>query len=123
LTPYGAGRFAIAGENVRLASGYAKALSLVVHELATNAAKHGALSVPEGRVAVSWTMRASEVNLFWQESDGTPLARNRMRGFGTHFMERMLASIGGSIDTEYPKTGIVHRLRFDCAIAPEEAER
>jgi two-component sensor histidine kinase len=123
LTPYGAGRFALAGENVRLASGAAKALSLVVHELATNAAKHGALSVPEGRVAVSWTMRASEVNLFWQESDGPPLARNRRRGFGTHFMERMLASIGGSIDTEYPKTGIVHRLRFDCAIAPEEVER
>ena len=66
-------------------------MALVVHELATNAAKYGALSTPEGRVEVAWTItgdRPTRLELTWIERGGPKIDRLAKRGFGTELIER-----------------------------------
>ena len=77
----------LAGPPVMLPSNFVVSLSLMVHELATNAAKYGALSTPEGKVHISWdTSSASDgtsmCHLTWKESGGPPVERPSRRGFG-----------------------------------------
>ena len=64
---------------------------MTLHELATNAAKYGALSVPAGKVDVEWS-RAAEGRLVlrWAETGGPPVKPPTRRGFGTRVMERMI---------------------------------
>jgi two-component sensor histidine kinase len=66
-------------------------LALVMHELVTNAAKYGALSVPEGRVKVSWAITGGDpqhLELIWAERDGPKIDDLPKRGFGTELIER-----------------------------------
>jgi PAS domain S-box-containing protein len=82
----------IAGPPVRLHPKPAETLGLAIHELATNAVKHGALSVPEGRIAVSWWLEDGHLCFEWRESGlPGPLPELTRRGFGTDLLERTLA--------------------------------
>ncbi len=109
LRPYG-GQVALAGGHVELGPGAALTLALVLHELATNAAKHGALAVPEGRVEVEWDLGANEgpvaesrLHLQWQETGGPPVAAPARRGFGRTLVEQAVAhELGGSARLELP---------------------
>jgi len=112
LEPHGESRFSLSGNDVTIAPDRARALALVIHELATNAAKYGAFSTPSGRVSVSWTIAGDKVRMIWQELGGPDVNKSGKRGFGTRFIEHMLASIGGGIKTEWPKMGIVQEMRF-----------
>jgi two-component sensor histidine kinase len=83
----------IGGPDVELAPNDTLSLGLAVHELATNAAKYGALSQPGGNVSVQWEKVADElVRVTWQERGGPPVAAKRGRGFGTDLIERVVAS-------------------------------
>ena len=83
----------IEGPEVELAPNDTLSLGLAVHELATNAAKYGALSQAGGRVDVQWAMVSPElVRVSWQESGGPPVGPKRGRGFGTDLIERVVAS-------------------------------
>jgi two-component sensor histidine kinase len=83
----------IDGPDVELAPNDTLSLGLAVHELATNAAKYGALSQPGGNVSVQWEKVADElVRVTWQERGGPPVAAKRGRGFGTDLIERVVAS-------------------------------
>ncbi|WP_376096052.1 HWE histidine kinase domain-containing protein [Roseomonas sp. CCTCC AB2023176] len=79
------------GPPVRLGSNAALALALALHELATNAAKYGALSVPGGRVAVTWTLEGAGpdriLRFRWVEAGGPPVTPPTRRGFGTRLIE------------------------------------
>ena len=80
------------GPLIELAPNDALSLGLATHELATNAAKYGALSQPGGQVAVHWKLISEAlVRLEWQERGGPPVARQRGRGFGTDLIERIVA--------------------------------
>ncbi|WP_147023535.1 sensor histidine kinase, partial [Microvirga aerophila] len=85
----------IAGPTVRLKPKAAETFGLAVHELATNAVKHGALSVPQGRIRISWRVQNGSdlpwLVFEWKES-GTPerAAKRKRRGFGTDLLERTL---------------------------------
>ncbi|MXO73336.1 histidine kinase [Altererythrobacter buctensis] len=82
----------MAGPDVELAPNDALSLGLAIHELATNAAKYGALSRPGGTVSVTWHRRSEElVEVAWQESGGPPVVRPDRRGFGTDLIERVVA--------------------------------
>ena len=82
----------IAGPDVELAPNDALSLGLAIHELATNAAKYGALSTPDGHVAVNWVRPAEDLVLVeWRESGGPPVTRPERRGFGTDLIERVVA--------------------------------
>jgi two-component sensor histidine kinase len=80
------------GPEVELAPNDALSLGLAVHELATNAAKYGALSKPGGKVTVHWRLIAPAlVRIEWSESGGPRVAQKRGRGFGTDLIERVVA--------------------------------
>lgn len=98
LAPHGGetdGRVALEGRDVWLPPHASLAFGMAFHELATNAAKYGALSSPQGRVTVSWqTVREEEglrLRLRWREEGGPTVRPPRRRGFGTRLIERGLA--------------------------------
>lgn len=78
----------VSGETVFLTPQVALQLTLILHELATNAQRHGALSSPHGRVDVSWSLDDSNVELIWRESGGPHVERPGARGFGRKLIER-----------------------------------
>jgi two-component sensor histidine kinase len=88
-----------------------------LHELGTNSLKYGALSVPEGRVDVSWAVEPSadgaRVRLEWRESGGSPVARPSRDGFGTRLLERGIArELDGTAELDFRKEGLRFRLEF-----------
>jgi two-component sensor histidine kinase len=101
---------------VALSSRQALSLGLVVHELATNAAKYGALSNPEsGCVRVNWRVEAAEdgggrLNLLWREQDGPAVAAPGRRGFGSQLIERGVSELGGEISKDWNPDGVVCRI-------------
>jgi two-component sensor histidine kinase len=95
LEPYldGAAEVAVGGPSLALPPRRAVAVAMVLHELATNAAKHGALSVPGGRVGVAWEVEdgARRVRLAWREAGGPAVeAAPGRKGFGTTLIEQSL---------------------------------
>ncbi|WP_337187460.1 PAS domain-containing protein [Phenylobacterium sp.] len=114
LAPYGAGRFRLAGRAVALSPAEAVALGLVFHELATNAAKHGALSTPEGRVEATWTVADARLALAWREHGGPrPATATIRRGFGWRLIERSLAGqLGGRAVLTLAAGGMVCRIEL-----------
>jgi two-component sensor histidine kinase/two-component SAPR family response regulator len=95
LAPYQASkteRIAIAGPTVLLQAATAQSLALAMHELATNAAKHGALSVPQGRVTLSWQLEPETLVLRWIETDGPPASPPARQGFGATIINAGIAS-------------------------------
>ena len=106
-------RFTLAGpEDVRLEPRSAEAVGLAIHELATNALKYGALSVPEGRVAVSWSVEdeggAATFRLEWRESDGPPVEPPSRKGFGSVIIARNPEmALRGSVDWTPAREGVV----------------
>jgi PAS domain S-box-containing protein len=93
LSPY-AGRVRIAGPTVTLSGQAAQNFALALHELATNAAKYGALSNPDGRVHVAWSVVKGDGTDFlrfrWEEHGGPPVAQPARRGFGSAVLEQVM---------------------------------
>ena len=115
------GRLRLDGPDVKIGSKPALSLTLVIHELATNAVKYGALSTANGYVCVRWSIEPTDMgailNLRWSEHDGPPVTLPQRRGFGSRLIERGLAgSIGGGIVLSYPPEGVV------CEMAAKLAE-
>ncbi len=114
-------RFAIQGPSVRVSPRMALALAMALHELATNATKYGALSVPHGRVDIRWSLvpgTPDRLDLAWQESGGPPVAAPVRKGFGTRLIERSLAlELAGEVRFTYETPGLVCRV-----IAPLDAD-
>ncbi|WP_264048602.1 PAS domain-containing sensor histidine kinase [Methylobacterium flocculans] len=109
------GRFRLSGPPVSLGAKAALSLALMLHELATNAAKYGALSVPEGRVALEWSLRDDAsgpiVDLSWSEADGPPVVPPTRKGFGSRLIERgLVGAVGGTIRLDYAPTGLICRV-------------
>jgi PAS domain S-box-containing protein len=108
----GVSPFRVEGPGVFVPPKTAIALALAFHELATNAAKYGALSTPEGRVSVAWNVRGSprgrELRLTWRESGGPPVRTPDKSGFGTRLIQNGLAAeLQGVVSLDYPPTGFV----------------
>src|SRR3546814_14415015 len=86
-----------------------RSLSMVMHELGTTARKYGALSVPGGRLAVSWEVHSIggfQLHLRWRESGGPPVSAPQERGFGTPLVAKSLAADGGQASLRYQATGL-----------------
>jgi GAF domain-containing protein len=110
-------RVSVAGPDFDLGPRATLSVSLLLHELATNAAKYGALSVPDGRVAVAWRFdgagEAAELVLDWTESGGPPPvapAQSKRAGFGSRLIRMGLAGTGG-VDLRYPASGFEATMR------------
>jgi PAS domain S-box-containing protein len=99
-------RVKVSGPAVELSPKHVLALSLALHELATNATKYGALSCPEGRVNVQWSMREGMLHLNWEESGGPPVARPSHKGFGSRLLEDLIDDLGGDAKLDYEVSGL-----------------
>jgi PAS domain S-box-containing protein len=119
----------IAGDDLLLRPRAAQTLSLALHELATNAAKYGALSTPGGRVTIRSSVEAAaaappaaeagepasaeDLLLTWTESGGPKIAKPKRRGFGSVVIERGIAhDLGGSTSLEFDPAGVRCTIRF-----------
>lgn len=104
----GGGRLTVSGPPVNLEPKTAVALALATHELATNAVKYGALSMPGGRVDVRWTTDGGLLHLTWCETGGPPVEGPIRRGFGARLLEQGLAEeLKGSVRIEFRREGVL----------------
>jgi PAS domain S-box-containing protein len=88
-------------------------LALVLHELATNARKYGALSSPNGHLGVHWELQTNggyRLVLEWQESGGPKVSAPKDRGFGSALIDHTLAACGGEVSMRYAAAGVTGRI-------------
>jgi two-component sensor histidine kinase len=107
----------LVGDESTLSARTGRMLGLSLHELATNAAKYGALAVPDGRVRVRWAReyRAGVPNLTldWREMDGPEVAPPQRKGFGTRLLTDVVEhELNGKSELTYGKAGLSYRLSF-----------
>jgi PAS domain S-box-containing protein len=108
LAPHHDGRLTAEGPAVDLTPKAAVALALAMHELATNAVKHGALSAPAGRVEVRWAVEDGRLRLSWREQGGPPVSPPARRGFGVRLLERGLSDeLRGRVRLDFRPEGLV----------------
>jgi PAS domain S-box-containing protein len=113
LAPYGgSGTLQVSGPSIGLRPKPALALALVLHELATNAAKYGSLSHPGGRLSVRWQATDGALTLGWREAGGPKVAEPASRGFGRTLIERAVAhELDGSVRFDYRAGGLACEIR------------
>ncbi|WP_331829346.1 HWE histidine kinase domain-containing protein [Aurantimonas sp. E1-2-R+4] len=118
LKAFGAGgeQIELDGPAIRLNSTAAQTIGLALHELATNAAKYGSLSVADGTVKISWSI-AEKFELIWREIGGPTVVEPRHAGFGTLITQKMTSrGLGGAVEMNYAPAGVVWKL-----VAPKDA--
>jgi two-component sensor histidine kinase len=99
------------GPDIALTAAATEALAMVLHELVTNASKYGALSIPEGRVSVSWECRSSGdaatvLIIVWRETGGPPVAAPSQKGYGTSLICDLIPhELGGTVDLMFLREG------------------
>ncbi len=111
----GSKRVILDGPPLDLAADLAIPVGMALHELASNARRHGALSVPQGRVEVTWSLKQAEgqrkLLLEWAERDGPPVQTPQQRGFGSTLLERVLAmQANAEVSIAYNKEGLTFRM-------------
>ncbi len=100
------------GPEVELSVDHVQPLSLLLHELATNANKYGACRTPEGKVSVSWEVENGEVRLIWRETGGPPVTAPAREGFGSTLQATVMQQIKGAVSREWLPTGLVVTVTF-----------
>ena len=111
LQPFG-GQCQFSGARHCVPGPLANLLALFLHELATNSVKHGALSVPQGHIKISWVLSDRTLGIAWQEQGGPPICAPPARhGYGTKLIDQLAASAGGLIDRDWHRHGLQVGLR------------
>ncbi|WP_315811771.1 MULTISPECIES: sensor histidine kinase [unclassified Bradyrhizobium] len=108
-------RFAITGPDVLVTPDAVIAIAMTLNELCTNALKFGALSVPEGRVDLLWTVDQRRVRFAWTERHGPVVQQPASRSFGTRLIETLGVQLGGEVQLNYAPSGLSYT--FDAPIA------
>jgi PAS domain S-box-containing protein len=129
LEPFCSGdRCEINGPSAKLKPMAVQYLGMAVHELATNSAKYGALSVPEGRIAVKWTFGPRNgaepvLTLIWTETGGPPPRRTSRSGFGRQVLENLApAALEGTAKLTLARTGVVWTLEVSRSVLVDNGE-
>src|SRR5262249_50027476 len=116
FAPYSAGNAEISGPSITLRPEAAQATAMVLHELATNAAKYGALSNQSGRVSVRWFWLPNGIShqrlaIEWQETGGPPVSGPSASGYGTSIIRELIPyELGGTVDLNFTPSGVQCRL-------------
>jgi two-component sensor histidine kinase len=129
LAPYTAGaNTTIVGPEIKLSASATQALAMVLHELVTNAAKYGALSIPGGTVSVSWDQKmngnaSTTLKFIWRELAGPPVAAQIHPGYGTDLIRNLIPhEVGGSVDLVFAPDGACCRIEFPLEHASSEQQ-
>jgi two-component sensor histidine kinase len=131
LAPYAArNNFEVSGAEVVLRAEAGQAMAMVLHELATNAAKYGALSTKEGYVSIRWDQQLNgrghspPLVLEWRESNGPPVIAPGNPGYGTSTIRDLIPyEFGGTVDLEFAPEGIRCRVELPAAWLSSGGER
>ncbi|PLR28686.1 hypothetical protein SGCZBJ_01680 [Caulobacter zeae] len=99
------------GGEIALPADQLQPLSMILHELATNATKYGALSVRGGRLEVSWASERQGWSLAWEEHEGPSVSAPSRSGFGSRLMANLARQLDGQIDFDWNRDGLSVRLR------------
>ena len=99
-------RISVTGPAIRLEPQHALYVALMLHELATNANKYGALSQPEGTIAAAWSVLDDQLKLTWVERGGPRVCEPARRGFGTTLIEQTARADGGDARVDYDEKGV-----------------
>ncbi|HYG42538.1 MAG TPA: HWE histidine kinase domain-containing protein, partial [Bordetella sp.] len=94
------------GSTIPLIPAAAQSLAMIIHELATNAVKYGALSVQGGKLNVQWHPEGNNVTLRWTEAGGPAVRQPTRTGLGSSVIERCAAQLGGSLSRQWPAEGL-----------------
>jgi two-component sensor histidine kinase len=122
--PYDVARISIDGPEILLSPKLALTMALLFHELATNAAKYGALSRSAGKISVHWSRSDPWLNLEWRESGGPEVAAPDHRGFGSRLFSRALEQFGGRAEATFASTGLICKLSVPLSdLSPAVASR
>lgn len=109
-------RFSVGGPEVALSPAATVALSMMLHELCTNAVKYGALSNDTGRVSISWTVDARrdevDLRLQWLEYGGPPVTAPTRTGFGSRLLPALAQEMGGDVQVSYLAEGVSCTIRL-----------
>ena len=113
LSPFrSSGNIELASEPVRVVPELAQSLALILHELATNAVKYGALSTPRGRVKVLWSrLSAGQLRFVWQEFGGPRASPPTRKGFGLTILQTAAADLGAIANSDFRAEGFVYTLQ------------
>lgn len=106
------GRVDARGPAVTLGSNETVAVTMAIHELCTNAAKYGALSVEAGRVEIAWRTEDDALHLDWRETGGPATATPTREGFGSRLIQALAEQHGGSFERDFNPDGVACRLRL-----------
>jgi PAS domain S-box-containing protein len=119
LAPYATdANTSIRGPNIMLGAAATQAVAMVLHELATNAAKYGALSIPDGRVLVDWGRRsngneAASLMIEWSEIGGPPITTPAQSGFGISLIRELIPhELGGTVDLVFSTDSVCCKIEF-----------
>jgi two-component sensor histidine kinase len=111
-------RVAITGCDILVEPSAAQQFALIVHELATNALKHGSLSAPAGRVSLKGAVEdrpdgASVFSFVWSEIDGPPVSKPTRQGFGTVILLDSIRHLARSVKMDFDPSGLTYELQID----------
>lgn len=109
---FGEHRVKASGPEVFIRPHIARALSMIFHEMTTNAVKHGALSKDDGVVNVTWTREGDDVTVTWTERDGPPVYPPEKHNFGSKLITTMLKGLGGGVEADFQPLGLVVTMHF-----------
>lgn len=108
LEPYAAdNRISIHGDDCDVGGKAVTNLALLLHELATNAAKYGSLSVETGRIDVDVTTDGDQTRLVWRETGGPEPSLGGVAGFGSRLERGLASALGATIERDWPPTGLI----------------
>jgi len=118
------GRILLEGPSLQLNAAATQGIGMALHELATNAAKYGALSNGQGVVVIRWSVEGDDFRMDWRESGGPPVQSPRRRGFGQFVIGRMAeASVDGKAAIDYAPAGVHWTLHGSMTSIAEGAQR
>jgi two-component sensor histidine kinase len=123
IRPYDVSRISLNGPDVLLPPKLAMTMALVIHELATNSAKYGALTTPSGKLAICWSEADGKMTVDWRESDGPAVTPPANHGFGTRLLSRALQQFGGTIESKCEPTGLICMMSLILPCDPEAASK
>jgi two-component sensor histidine kinase len=115
--PYGGARVTLLGQALHVPPKLAVSLGLMFHELATNAAKYGALSTPGGFLQISWRIVGDRLSVIWDENNGPPVTVPETAGFGTRLLGSALNAFDGQVHIDYLPAGL--HCTISCKIPPQ----